>query len=98
MSQIPDTVYQAIDSDGKTIDEAESLALLEDKFVKSHYEDWDSFVPDIAFIIRFDGDIETVLSETKLKNFIRNLNRRCTFEQRPVDGMTEAKNRELSNA
>jgi hypothetical protein len=86
-----DTIYQAIDSDGRTIFEAASLIALENLFANDHYDGNQEYEPDISFLVRFDEDQEFVLSRHIKNNLLSRLRRRCDFADLPIDGMTQAK-------
>jgi len=86
------TIYEIYDSKDKCLMDGFSLEEIRDKLVNEHQIGQLEREPDIAKIVKYEGEKEEVLSLGQLAHFISELSNWCDFtEYLPEDGMTQAK-------
>lgn len=85
------TIYELYDSRGKCLMDGFSLDELRNNLVKEHQLGQLEHEPDIAKIVKYEGEAESELSKLQLEHFMAELSNWCDFHIREEDGMTSAK-------
>lgn len=85
-----DINYEAWDSKGRVLKDADHPVALENKFIDA-FRDGEEHEPDIAQIRVWDDGEERFWPPAMVHNFILRLRAACDYARHDRDGMTESK-------